>query len=67
MYITCIYMWEKAHNNFEQTIIFKHMLFGHFTQESNYIWYLGEALTGLPGYQISLASCAKSRIASAGR
>ena len=45
-----------AHNNFEQTLIFKHSL---FIQEANEIWYLGGALAAVPGYQISLASGVK--------
>ena len=46
-------------NNFEQTLNFKHSLFGHFIHEVNKMWYLGGALTALPGYQIALTSCAK--------
>ena len=36
---------------------FKHLhcTIWQFIQEANYLWYLGEALTGLPGYLISLA------------
>ena len=48
-----------AHNNFEQTFTFQHLLFGHFIQEVNYIWYLGGALSHLPAYHISLVSCVK--------
>ena len=48
-----------TYDNFEQMLTFKHSLFGHFIQQANYIWYLGGALTGLPGYQISLGSCTK--------
>ena len=37
-----------VHNNLEQTLSFKHSLFGHFIKDTNEIWYLGGALTGLP-------------------
>ena len=40
-------------------LIFNHLLFGHFVLEDNKIWYLEGALTGLPRYKISLASCSK--------
>ena len=45
--------------NFEQTLTFKCLLFGHYMQEANEIWSLEGALTGLLRYQISLASCTK--------
>ena len=53
-----------VHNNFEQMLTFKHLLFGHFAQEANEMCHLGGGLTGLPGYYISLASCAKWLVAS---
>ena len=53
MYVT---RFEKTHvmmhDNFEQTLTFKHSLFGHFIQQANTIWYKGGALTGLPRYKI---------------
>ena len=34
-----------VHNNFEQTLTFKHSLFGHFAQQANEIWYPGRSVT----------------------
>ena len=44
------------HNNFEQTLTFKHSLFGHFAQEINDIWYPGRLVNASPRsprYQMS--------------
>ena len=41
-----------VHNNFEQTLTFKHSLFGHFAQEANEIWYPGRPVNAPPRYQI---------------
>ena len=48
----CDPIWETilvVHNSLaEQTLTFKHLLFGHFMQEANEIWCIGGALTGHP-------------------
>ena len=55
----CVKRTFAMNNNSKQTLTFEYSLFGHFVQEVNLIWYLGEEVTDRPGYQISLASCSK--------
>ena len=62
---TCIYVTQfgktilVAYNNFEQII------FGHFAQEVNEIWYPGRPVNATPKYQ--LIPVYNGRIASVGR
>ena len=46
-------------NNFDQPLTFILLLFRHFVQEVNEIWYPGRASINLLRYQILLASCTK--------
>ena len=57
MYYDVITILRNPHLSL--TFKYMYLLFGHLLQEANGTRYLGGALTGLPGYQISLASCTK--------
>ena len=46
-------------NNFDQLLVFNHLLFRHFIQEVNEIWYPWRASINLLRYQILLALCTK--------
>ena len=48
-------MIRNENNNFVQLLIFKHCMAINWSFK-NIIWYLGEAIVALPGYQIYLAS-----------
>ena len=51
--------WNFPQNNFDQTLTFNHLPFGHFVQQVNEIWYPGRAIIVLLRYWILLTFFAK--------